>query len=133
MDGWGGVPCVPFPVSLRHCLGVLSLPAGSLSALVYQHSVIPLALPCKLVIPSRGRKYSLMLSAQNGARTEAIQGTPPPSLTFFFFKEEINCPLITRLFSKVLWLFKKFHTEFSERGQSHEDYILVHERTSSVR
>ncbi|XP_037066171.1 tensin-1 isoform X1 [Peromyscus leucopus] len=26
---------------------------GSLSALVYQHSVIPLALPCKLVIPSR--------------------------------------------------------------------------------
>ncbi|XP_038616059.1 tensin-1 isoform X2 [Tachyglossus aculeatus] len=26
---------------------------GSLSALVYQHSVIPLALPCKLVIPER--------------------------------------------------------------------------------
>ncbi|XP_073074219.1 tensin-1 isoform X6 [Manis javanica] len=26
---------------------------GSLSALVYQHSVIPLALPCKLVIPNR--------------------------------------------------------------------------------
>ncbi|XP_029330127.1 tensin-1 isoform X2 [Mus caroli] len=26
---------------------------GSLSALVYQHSIIPLALPCKLVIPSR--------------------------------------------------------------------------------
>ncbi|XP_029415840.1 tensin-1 isoform X6 [Nannospalax galili] len=26
---------------------------GSLSALVYQHSVLPLALPCKLVIPSR--------------------------------------------------------------------------------
>ncbi|KAF6116657.1 tensin 1 [Phyllostomus discolor] len=26
---------------------------GSLSALVYQHSIIPLALPCKLVIPNR--------------------------------------------------------------------------------
>lgn len=58
---------------------------------------------------------------------------PLPHLLLFFFKEEINCPLITRLFSKVLWLFKKFHTEFSERGQSHEDYILVHERNSSVR
>lgn len=66
-------------------LGVFSLPAGSLSALVYQHSVIPLALPCKLVIPSRGRKYSLMLSAQNGARAEAIQGATP---CIFFLKRK---------------------------------------------
>lgn len=63
--------------------GVLFLPTGSLSALVYQHSVIPLALPCKLVIPSRGRRDSLMLSAQNAAGVEAIQGTPPPASIFF--------------------------------------------------
>lgn len=37
-----------------------SLPAGSLSALVYQHSIIPLALPCKLVIPNRGRNLRLL-------------------------------------------------------------------------
>lgn len=83
MDGEG------FPVSLFQSLfvtvpGVFSLPAGSLSALVYQHSVIPLALPCKLVIPSRGRKCSLMLSAQNGARAKAIQGAPP----CIFFKRK---------------------------------------------
>lgn len=31
------------------------LVAGSLSAFVYQHSITPLALPCKLSIPTRGR------------------------------------------------------------------------------
>ncbi|XP_028918871.1 tensin-like, partial [Ornithorhynchus anatinus] len=41
---------------------------GSLSALVYQHSVIPLALPCKLVIPERDptdetRENSLLASS----------------------------------------------------------------------
>lgn len=30
--------------------------AGSLSAFVYQHSITPLALPCKLSIPTRGRR-----------------------------------------------------------------------------
>lgn len=29
--------------------------AGSLSAFVYQHAITPLALPCKLSIPTRGR------------------------------------------------------------------------------
>ena len=28
---------------------------GSLAALVYQHSITPLALPCKLVLPEQGR------------------------------------------------------------------------------
>ncbi|XP_053163448.1 tensin-1 isoform X4 [Hemicordylus capensis] len=32
---------------------------GCLSALVYQHSIMPLALPCKLVIPDRGKKYPM--------------------------------------------------------------------------
>lgn len=29
--------------------------AGSLSAFVYQHAITPLALPCKLCIPTRGK------------------------------------------------------------------------------
>ncbi|XP_060629719.2 tensin-1 isoform X8 [Anolis sagrei] len=32
---------------------------GCLSALVYQHSIMPLALPCKLVIPDRGKGTSI--------------------------------------------------------------------------
>ena len=28
---------------------------GSLAALVYQHSITPLALPCKLVLPEQGK------------------------------------------------------------------------------
>lgn len=35
------------------CL-VTFLTTGSLTALVYQHSITPLALPCKLLIPDRG-------------------------------------------------------------------------------
>lgn len=31
--------------------------AGSLSAFVYQHAITPLALPCKLSIPTRGRRW----------------------------------------------------------------------------
>ncbi|XP_078408874.1 tensin 1b isoform X4 [Cetorhinus maximus] len=38
-------------VKLKGCLNEPYF--GSLSALVYQHSITPLALPCKLVIPSR--------------------------------------------------------------------------------
>lgn len=57
MVGWGGWTDPP---SARNLLPITlplpgSLSAGSLSALVYQHSIIPLALPCKLVIPNRGR------------------------------------------------------------------------------
>lgn len=37
------------PPDSRFCV------AGSLSAFVYQHAITPLALPCKLSIPSRGR------------------------------------------------------------------------------
>lgn len=31
--------------------------AGSLAALVYQHSITPLALPCKLNLPDAGEQY----------------------------------------------------------------------------
>uniref|UniRef100_A0A8C9ALS7 Tensin 1 n=1 Tax=Prolemur simus TaxID=1328070 RepID=A0A8C9ALS7_PROSS len=41
----------PRGVKLKGCLNEPNF--GSLSALVYQHSIIPLALPCKLVIPNR--------------------------------------------------------------------------------
>lgn len=33
--------------------------AGCLSALVYQHSMTPLALPCKLMIPTKGQYTAL--------------------------------------------------------------------------
>lgn len=36
-------------------LTIFPLSSGCLSALVYQHSITPLALPCKLVIPDRGK------------------------------------------------------------------------------
>lgn len=39
----------PGPPNSRFCV------AGSLSAFVYQHAITPLALPCKLSIPTRGR------------------------------------------------------------------------------
>lgn len=35
--------------------GWLCAVAGSLSAFVYQHAITPLALPCKLCIPTRGK------------------------------------------------------------------------------
>lgn len=31
--------------------------AGSLAALVYQHIITPLALPCKLVLPELGKRF----------------------------------------------------------------------------
>ena len=34
--------------------------AGSLASLVYQHSITPLALPCKLVLPEHGESQSGM-------------------------------------------------------------------------
>lgn len=34
---------------------------GCLSALVYQHSMTPLALPCKLMIPTKGQAQSRLL------------------------------------------------------------------------
>lgn len=37
-------------------LSAASRPAGSLTALVCQHSITPLALPCKLLIPDRGTR-----------------------------------------------------------------------------
>lgn len=62
MVGWGGGSDPP---SARNLLPITlplpgSLSAGSLSALVYQHSIIPLALPCKLVIPNRGRNSRIL-------------------------------------------------------------------------
>lgn len=59
-----GVGCLgspaPWPAPRDTGPDVLSPPTGSLSALVYQHSIIPLALPCKLVIPNRGRNVRLL-------------------------------------------------------------------------
>ena len=62
MVGWGGWadPQCLRPAPNNTAAAGLSLSAGSLSALVYQHSIIPLALPCKLVIPNRGRNLRLL-------------------------------------------------------------------------
>lgn len=59
--GEGGLPQCLWPAPGNAAPNILSPPtAGSLSALVYQHSIIPLALPCKLVIPNRGRNLRLL-------------------------------------------------------------------------
>ena len=39
----------------------LALP-GSLSALVYQHSITPISLPCALLVPDKGNKSVVSLS-----------------------------------------------------------------------
>ena len=38
--------------------------AGSLTALVCQHSIMPLALPCKLIIPDRGERSTPITTAR---------------------------------------------------------------------
>jgi len=42
---------------------VLFLFTGSLAALVYQHSITPLALPCKLVLPESGNNQCVCVCA----------------------------------------------------------------------
>ena len=32
--------------------------SGSLAALIYQHTVTPLALPCKLILPELGMSFT---------------------------------------------------------------------------
>lgn len=39
----------------------MCLCSGCLSALVYQHAITPLALPCKLVIPTKGKRLIYVL------------------------------------------------------------------------
>lgn len=39
----------------KYSLGIHCFP-GSLTALVCQHSITPLALPCKLILPDRGKQ-----------------------------------------------------------------------------
>lgn len=60
--------------------------AGSLSAFVYQHAITPLALPCKLSIPTRGRRWGRREdprappAAPGGwARSWRGEGSEPPS------------------------------------------------------
>lgn len=47
-------------INIIPCL-CMCLYTGCLSALVYQHSITPLALPCKLVIPTKGKTLSYVL------------------------------------------------------------------------
>ncbi|KAL8183084.1 UNVERIFIED_CONTAM: hypothetical protein K2H54_014702 [Gekko kuhli] len=69
---------------------------GCLSALVYQHSIMPLALPCKLVIPDRACNVlfinSVEMESLTGpqaiakAITETLAAEAPPSATVVHFK-----------------------------------------------
>ncbi|PNJ36442.1 TNS1 isoform 1 [Pongo abelii] len=69
---------------------------GSLSALVYQHSIIPLALPCKLVIPNRACNVLFVNSvdmesltgpqAISKATSETLAADPTPAATIVHFK-----------------------------------------------
>ncbi|XP_051568533.1 tensin isoform X2 [Myxocyprinus asiaticus] len=53
---------------------------GCLSALVYQHSITPLALPCKLMIPTRDpREEAMDLATQTSSTLDLLkQGAGPP-------------------------------------------------------
>lgn len=137
VDGWGGVPCLFSSLSLSLCWVCYLSPQAP--CLLWSISTPSSHWPCPANWSFQaevGNTPSCCLPRMEPGQRKYRE--PLPHL-LLFFKEKINCPLINRLFSKVLWLFKKFHTEFSEqalfseRGQSHEDYILVHEKTSSVR
>eukprot|EP00069_Balaena_mysticetus_P006145 bmy_18489T0 len=52
------IECTPKGVRLKGCSNEPYF--GSLTALVCQHSITPLALPCKLLIPDRGEKAVLL-------------------------------------------------------------------------
>lgn len=47
-------------------------PAGSLTALVCQHSITPLALPCKLLIPDRGTGRGLLCRSDTATGTSSF-------------------------------------------------------------
>lgn len=55
--------CLPLLVRTAQCshVCVFWFLSGSLTALVCQHSITPLALPCKLILPDRGERFSLFL------------------------------------------------------------------------
>ncbi|KAF0041698.1 hypothetical protein F2P81_005230 [Scophthalmus maximus] len=69
---------------------------GSLTALVCQHSITPLALPCKLILPNRACNVwylgSVELESLTGhqavqkATTETLAMDPPPASTVVHFK-----------------------------------------------
>uniref|UniRef100_A0A8B9S890 Tensin 4 n=1 Tax=Apteryx owenii TaxID=8824 RepID=A0A8B9S890_APTOW len=50
---------------------------GSLSAFVYQHAITPLALPCKLSIPTRGRCLKQEANGKESQAGEMLQAVPP--------------------------------------------------------
>ena len=51
---------------------------GSLAALVYQHSITPLALPCKLLLPEIGKWQSYCVSS-SGYKVGMVENLPHPS------------------------------------------------------
>ncbi|XP_052455237.1 tensin-1-like isoform X1 [Carassius gibelio] len=60
---------------------------GCLSALVYQHAITPLALPCKLMIPTRDpNEEALELATPTSSTMDLLkQGTGPPKPTEDFY------------------------------------------------
>lgn len=83
----------------------LCLIIGSLSALVYQHSLMPLALPCKLSLPeSDTRLPSETTNSVSTAQMLLAQGAGITLLYCFLY----FC--ITVLWNKTLSNFKRQHT-----------------------
>ncbi|XP_019493742.1 PREDICTED: tensin-1 [Hipposideros armiger] len=77
---------------------------GSLSALVYQHSIIPLALPCKLVIPNRGRNLTLLALPALFGFVARKQGSTTDNACHLFAELDPNQPAsaIVNFVSKVM-------------------------------
>uniref|UniRef100_A0A3Q1IPU1 Tensin 1 n=1 Tax=Anabas testudineus TaxID=64144 RepID=A0A3Q1IPU1_ANATE len=61
---------------------------GCLSALVYQHSMTPLALPCKLMIPTKAESVSSLTGPQAIAKaiSQTLATNPLPAATTVHFK-----------------------------------------------
>lgn len=69
--------------------------SGSLSALVYQHSVTPLALPCRLVLPESDLRLSNE-PAQSTAHMLLTQGAG-----IFYSLNSLNCMYETLYINNV--------------------------------
>ncbi|XP_039252369.2 uncharacterized protein LOC120329690 isoform X3 [Styela clava] len=54
---------------------------GSLSALVYQHTITPLALPCKLLIPTADQEIPQRGNTPRNSQAETPPTTPTPATT----------------------------------------------------
>uniref|UniRef100_A0A2K6S232 Tensin 3 n=1 Tax=Saimiri boliviensis boliviensis TaxID=39432 RepID=A0A2K6S232_SAIBB len=73
------IECTPKGVRLKGCSNEPYF--GSLTALVCQHSITPLALPCKLLIPERGKSGSVLIVYSQACNVWYLNSVEMESLT----------------------------------------------------